>query len=87
MKKTYSKPDIVFEDFSLSTSVASNCSIKAPANAPSVGNGAIQITVAGMMTFNIFVNETQGCNWFEEDGEWDGFCYHNPGEFNMLFIS
>lgn len=87
MKKKYSKPDILFENFSLSTSVAANCSIKDQNGATLVGPGAIEVLVAGMQKFVIFQNDTQGCSWYEEDGEWNGFCYHNPGEFNMLFVS
>ena len=80
MKKTYSKPDIVFESFSLSTSVASNCLIYAPSQ-PS-GIGAIQ---AGM--FTVFQNSTQGCIVQVTTGVWEGFCYHNPSDFNNLFNS
>lgn len=85
MRKTYSKPDIVFESFSLSTSVALNCETKAP-EGEQVGHGAVRFYL-GMVPLVVFQNSAQGCIKYEDDGEWNTFCYHNPGEFNSLFVS
>lgn len=82
MKKSYSKPDILFDSFSLSTNVASNCEFRTPLP---------QVDECGMPTgyFNsvIFVTEIQGCTVVEPSGVWDTICYHQPSETNNLFTS
>lgn len=80
MKKTYSKPNIVFESFSLCTSIAVGCLIVAPGE--KVGTGGVQ---AG--PFVVFQNETQGCVMLIENGYLNGFCYHNPADYNNLYYS
>jgi hypothetical protein len=82
MKKRYSKPDLVFENFSLSTSIAAPCALRVPDGVERVGQGGI---AAGM--FAVFQNSTQGCNLIVKSGVWDGYCYHNPVEFNNIFVS
>ena len=80
MKKTYSKPDVMFESFSLCTNVAAGCESKTPLP---------QSDECGLPYFNwiIFMNEFQGCTYIEETGEWNSICYHQPSEFNNLFTS
>lgn len=78
----YSKPDIVFEDFCLCTSIASNCYLRVPDGVQQIGPGGI---AAGK--FVVFQNETQGCNLLVTSGVWEGYCYHNPTEFNNVFNS
>lgn len=83
MKKTYSKPDILFDSFSLNTSISATC--EKPAN--------FQSDVCGYEytdSIVVFTTEVQGC-WsgitWPEDTQFDGICYHNPTDNNNLFVS
>lgn len=81
MKKTYSKPDIAFESFSLCTGIASTCEVKT--YHPS--NGVCGYKFGGLF---IFTDEIKGCTTKIVEGEeYDGLCYHNPSEDNNLFNS
>ena len=87
MKKAYKKPEIMFEDFSLSGNIASNC--ESIVGNPSKGTCAVK----GTGEINMFNSDmTSICDFTPEDmgGEndkWDGFCYHVPTEYNNLFNS
>ena len=86
MKKTYCKPDIYFEDFSLNTNIAAGCE-KIPINFTDT---------CGIMWGNsfIFVQGISGCNKKIVEGKPEGnivdeknnaLCYHNPSEnFNVF---
>jgi hypothetical protein len=82
MKKTYSKPDIFFDSFSLSTTVAANCEFKTPL--PKADECGMP---TGYFNYIVFVNELQGCNRTVESGVWETICYHQPTEENNLFNS
>lgn len=80
MKKTYSKPDIVFEDFSLSSSIAGTCNV--------IVNNSVENSCAYFDERNnkyVFTNEIAACTTKNQDG--DGICYHIPLESNDLFNS
>lgn len=87
MKKAYESPDIFFEDFSLSSSIALNCE-------RIVGN-ATQGTCAllGSGGVAVFTDAISACDFTPEslgqpgNDKWDGFCYHVPTEYNNLFNS
>lgn len=85
MKKVYSKPDVAFDDFSLSVSVA-NCEIHV------VGANSGECAYEYDPGVFIFTSEIQGC-WSVnggipvEDSVTNGFCYHVPIESNNLFNS
>lgn len=83
MKKAYTKPDVMFENFSLSTSIAGAC--ERNTHLPSEGacgyewgNGYI-----------IFGTGMTGCVLQQSLNQPtpDGFCYHNPTDSNNLFSS
>ena len=84
MKKTYSKPDIAFESFSLSTSIAGNCEVKTDTKGggecgyPMDGLG--MLFVVGMNVCNVPITDEQSLKY-------NGFCYHVPTEKNNLFNS
>ena len=86
MKKAYKKPEIMFEDFSLSGNIASNC--ESIVGNPSKGTCAVE----GTGGINMFSDSVSACD-FTPAGEgdaadmWDGFCYHVPTEYNNLFNS
>lgn len=85
MKKIYSKPDIIFEAFSLSTSIASGCdSIVGSPSKDACGITSADGTI-------LFSTSVSACNfkWDELYGvdDYNGFCYHNPTDSNNLFNS
>lgn len=80
MKKPYSMPDILFEDFSLSSSIAAGCDRKV--NGPSQGNCGFKFGDA-----IIYMSAQYGCTEYYGDGLYNGWCYHNPTETNKLFNS
>lgn len=84
MKKTYVKPQILFENFSLDTNIAGDCE-------SIVGNPAKDTCgVPGSDGSSLFSTSVSGCD-FDWDGlagdNYDGFCYHAPTDENNLFNS
>lgn len=86
MKKTYSKPQIMFEDFTLTTNIASGCDVMA--NNPSLNQCGIDFS--GLM---VFLSEETGCKGdgivedLGGDGEYAGICYHVFSNDQNLFNS
>lgn len=82
MKKTYSKPEIVFECFSLSTSLIANCEII-------IDNQSKNI--CGYLADNgrfLFTELISGCGFqIDDDEARNGFCYDVPSESYNLFNS
>lgn len=81
MKKYYSKPDIVFESFSLSTSIAAGCEEKPYNNTDNCG------VLFGRKT--IFLEDMTGCasKIPNEDPSYNKLCYHVPYENYNVFYS
>lgn len=79
MKKRYEAPAILFEDFTMSTSIAVNCNTI-------VGNPSENI--CGYETRNgvVFVEGITGCVYKQPDG-YDSICYHVPTDTTDLFNS
>lgn len=79
MKKEYSKPVVVFENFSLSTSIAANCEFKTNLlNAEEQCGYPIRGSV-------VFMTGIAGCKRIEDDGDYNGVCYHVPHvDFNLF---
>ena len=75
MKKVYSKPDIAFEDFTVSTSVAAGC--ENATNTPSSGTCGLEFG-----SYTIFLDTVSACTGegviqsSGGDGEYNGYCYH-----------
>ena len=82
MKKSYSKPDVVFENFSLSTSIAGAC--ERNTHLPTQGPCGYQ-----WGAYVIFGYNMTGCDLQQPLNvpSPDGFCYHNPTDNNNLFHS
>lgn len=89
MKKEYSKPDIIFESFSLSTSITAGCEVK-----PS--NFTVDCGVKWSKGVYIFTEDVQGCttkvlngnltlNFVDDEN--NGLCYHNPSDSFNVFNS
>lgn len=84
MKKTYTKPEISFESFLMSTSIAGDCEQPFVVNMPTEGSCAIEGT-GGMNLFN--ADMVNICNTTPPGGLYNGLCYHNPTDANNLFNS
>lgn len=81
MKKKYSPPEIAFESFALSVSIA-QCG--APTNQDNTKCG--YKWDAETMLFVSTINE---CNTYIVDGDenWNGLCYDNPSQDKSLYSS
>lgn len=82
MKKPYSKPQILFESFSLSSSIAGDCEVKTDTQAA----GTCGVSFG---TITIFVGSAEGCAYKVgvDDGDYNGLCYHIPLDVYNLFNS
>ena len=86
MKKVYSMPEIVFENFSLSTSIAGDCEVKT--RLPSNNDCGLEFTGLG----KVFLDTMGGCTGSDGypvpdangDGEYGGICYHVPYGENLF---
>lgn len=88
MKREYAKPDILFESFSLATTIAGDCEVKTNTPAqrtcglPSSGLGTVFTTnMVDICTFRV----PDGT--FKGPGSNDGICYDVPTANNNLFNS
>ena len=82
MKKKYVKPQIIIENFSLSTTIAGDCEGD-PVGNPTRGTCA----VIGSGDIYMFSGTVSQCEFVIDGDQWDGFCYHVPTEYNNLFNS
>lgn len=86
MKKAYVKPELYFENFELSASIAYSCGM--PTLTPT--NGTCGVFIAGVG--NVFLTGVAGCKYTGangknyEDGDF-GICYHLPDSSQNLFNS
>ncbi len=80
MKKSYSKPAILFDDFSLSTNIAAGCE--------NIVKTFAQYQ-CGIKFGNVtFFHDSAYCARLLPNGsEFNGFCYHNPTDSNNHFSS
>lgn len=70
MKKVYSKPEIVFESFILSQSIAAGCEYTDPNHVDLYMNGkGFAFTTEANCAYKV-TNQAGG------DGEFNGICYH-----------
>lgn len=84
MKKTYSKPEIMFEDFTLAVNIAAGCEKKI--NNPSQGACGVPTSSGETIFTDAVCDYTPGFYGQAED-QWDGFCYHVPSEGSNIFNS
>lgn len=81
MKKTYVKPEVYFESFELSTSIATGCEYKTQ---HAINDCTYKITGGR----NVFVDETTNCNDLKvPGGTYGSVCYQVPAEASNLFTS
>lgn len=84
MKKAYERPQIVFENFTLSTNIASNCTTIT--NTQSSGVYGCGYRLSDRHAEVVFMS-TMGCTTWEDDGDYNGICYHTPTDSSSLFTS
>ena len=83
MRKAYSKPQIMFEDFTLSTNIAAGCEYKNGV-LPSSGKHGCGLLMGPMV---VFVDALCDVSVGVSDGERDGICYDVPFGDNNIFAS
>lgn len=83
MKKEYSTPEIIFESFALTTSIAGGCEYKT--NTPS--SGTCGYPYEGGNGDKLFTGLVDDCDIPIDDNENNGFCYHVPVESMNIFNS
>ena len=86
MKKTYQKPVILIENFSLNTSIAGDC------EKPFSGHAQFICAIpddsgTGMTIFGSSVDSNCVAEGNGDKAMYDGFCYHIPSASNQLFNS
>lgn len=79
MKKAYTKPEIIFDDFSLATTIAAGC--ENLAHLPTKDVCYVQFG-----TMKLFLSSVSACGDHVNDGD-HGYCYHNPSDLTNLFNS
>lgn len=81
MKKTYQKPEIMFEAFSLSTNIAGDCETIVD----NASRGSCPYHTRSDL--NVFTSDVGACTTTEPDGDYNGICYHVPIDTKNLFNS
>ena len=82
MKRTYMKPEIIFENFALTTNIAGDCEVKTS----TPNSGSCPYTWEDEFgSYSVFVDSSV-CGNVVADGN-DGICYHVPTETNSVFNS
>ena len=79
MKKTYTKPEINFDSFGITTNFASSCEYH-PDSSQQYSCGYM---IHGRV---IFVSDNSGCKYVSPDGQF-GICYYIPTGDSNVFIS
>ena len=83
MKKEYSAPEIIFESFALTTSIAGGCEYKT--HSPSQGNCGYPYE--GGNGDKLFTGLVSDCDIPIDDNEENLFCYHVPVDSMNIFNS
>ncbi len=78
MKKTYNKPQIVFESFEITTSIAAGCMFLTDTKSDS---NSCSYTENGVTIFT----SKDVCGMDDTDAK--GFCYHVPTDSYVIFNS
>lgn len=79
MKLAYEAPEIIYEDFSLSASIAAGCEFKTQLQAEDVCGYMMEGDV-------VFAADISGCKYTPAEDE-DTICYHNPSDLRNIYTS
>ena len=82
MKRAYSKPEIMFESFSLSTNIAGDCEVRT--NTPAQGVCAYTYEDEFGGTVTLFTSKVAACGDTEVSDEYGGICYHTFANNNLF---
>lgn len=85
MKKSYAKPEIVFESFSLSVNIAGTC--EKIVNNYTQGICGVPGDAPESNIFTSSMTTADGCQIWNDTDMYDGFCYHAPVDEKDLFNS
>ena len=82
MKRAYQKPDIMFDSFSLSSTIAGSCSFDT--NTKSQGDCHVMFG-----ELKVFTSKVTGCKGgvIVDSGQFNGLCYHVPTNDKNIFMS
>lgn len=91
MKKQYSKPGIIIEDFKLAQHIATDCGVPHSSQwgtplSTSPTSCAWQDSYGG----NVFVKDLSDCKDFQyedDNGKFGQYCYNNPAGLQAVFGS
>ena len=84
MKKTYMKPEIMFESFTLCTNIAAGCQFIVSNSSEGVCG---YLDERDPTQTPVFTSKISGCKRHEADGGLNGICYHVPTDTSDLFNS
>ena len=79
MKLAYEAPEIIYEDFSLSSSIAAGCEFKTNTH----GEGQCGFKMEGVV---LFLESISQCEYTPQPGD-NTICYHNPSDTRNLYAS
>ena len=84
MKKAYTKPEIAYESFMMSTNIAGDCEGATPSNYSNYDSCGLLLS--GLF---VFLEGYNGCTDLPigANDSWDGYCYHTPTETTNIFNS
>lgn len=90
MKKQYSKPGIIIEEFTISQNISSGCGV--PGGGGSLGKPAHwskETCAWDMGNITVFLEGMDVCVdiQLQPDDEFGGICYNNPGGESTIFSS
>ena len=83
MKKEYCKPDVFFEDFTMSTNIAAGCEEKPFGNTDMCGVKWSK----GQILFSDIPGTICTKKVIDGSSEANGLCYHNPYDSYNVFYS
>lgn len=86
MRKTYEKPIIVFESFKMSTNIAAGCQLTNVTLSSGVHGCGYQVG-DGRFDNTVVFTSAMECMTTEDDGDYNGICYHVPTDGHSLFTS
>lgn len=78
MKKAYVKPEVYFENFQLSASIAAGCTL--------ISNSAENLCPVADKDLGVTYITDNACT-YTTPGENDQICYHNPSDQTKVFTS
>lgn len=83
MKKTYEKPEILFESFIMSTNIAAGCKF----TNVTFSSGVFGCGYNDERAQKVVFTTEMGCTTKEDDGEYNTICYNTPTPDSSLFTS